>query len=59
GVAEIDGVREARSSMAMRRTLSFIERNTKFPRTLLEANPGRYPPISVLFCFHTPKCQTN
>jgi hypothetical protein len=33
GVAEIEGVMGAKSRRAMRRTLSFIERNDKFPRT--------------------------
>jgi hypothetical protein len=33
GVAEIEGVRGAKSRKAITRTLSFIDRNTKFPRT--------------------------
>jgi hypothetical protein len=33
GVAEIEGVRGAKSRRVIRTTLSFIERNNKFPRT--------------------------
>jgi hypothetical protein len=32
GVAEIEGVRGAKSRKAMTRTLSFMKRNNKFPR---------------------------
>jgi len=32
GVAEIEGVRGAKSRSDIKRTLSFIERNNKFPR---------------------------
>jgi hypothetical protein len=59
GVAEIEGVRGAKSRRAMKRTLSFIERKNRFPRIELEANPGNYPPISVQISFHIPKSQTN
>ena len=47
GVAEIEGVRGAKSRSAIKRTLNFIERNNKFPRSLFEAVAGNYPATSV------------
>jgi hypothetical protein len=47
GVAEIEGARGAKRRRAIRRTLSFIERNNTFSRTKFEENPGNNPPITA------------